>query len=855
MIFKKILLFSFVVSVALPQTSYSNDYTFGSCTSKGGWTQTALTQTASIATLITQLKDLPACKGIESLKSNLDQLQNLRSPTTEAAQRLRIESLPSELAALRQYRTSDPSTKDIVSKLILDKSLESATMSTAQNQNFSSIDPKLMMMSDRLSSLSSRFNSSVDIATESLSRYFSTVSNYSGCLMARPDLGVQLITASVDLIGAFAGGGSALSKLGKPLEGFLRMLQTSNLRNALRKANETAFLSSIACLMESTSDLYCSIEDAYHLSNSNVSTNTENIELKLKNKTGSNPIEGYFLITRELPAISNWIQAIISGATPNFETDAQQKNKIWNGIMEFIKSTNTLKSMVNESYIQTQALTDINQKRNAVYKLIFRISDTIIGDQGSSTTNYYTIEAVPQYMPFYLIGLKDIPEPCIRRPNDPVNKVLNSPQDWMLSGGSYVPQFQDPEALFQVIRAQIDGLIARAQTAASAQFQQRMVLDMQNLCAQGVTNEVVTVEQSFINVASYLNRLEDRIWKAQGHEFGNIQMIPLIRDTQKRLSTILEKFNTYKKISRSYQYKKTSADLLDSSKKSCEAIVNAAYTQLNVMLQLNTFLTNRLTTLIRHDYIMRVRNHESMSPYEQELLTVSGAALLERLSEVNRVDANRIKLDLDGAQVAAQTNLGLLQQSFSNVLAPMIEELGMVASNSKPTNVKINFKRLGRFFEDIGPAGPAAPFIIFNQWMQYRERYTLKPWFAPYTKQGADTSNNSNAQYKARICILTLGFENRESFYHLCAGSVLKSAYSIVNKPQDRKMKTSELDVSYDEYFKKSRASVTSAYAEGYKNICAFRDFDRKNQRHYLIQNQINAEKKRAEVFSAIEVQ
>src|SRR5699024_2305418 len=134
-------------------------------------------------------------------------------------------------------------------------------------------------------------------------------------------------------------------------------------------------------------------------------------------------------------------------------------------------------------------LTDLNAKRGSLYRLVFRLSDAIIN---ANNPNYFTMNTVAQKIPFFLIGEDQIPAACIKLDTDPSNKIVNTPGDWMLAGGAYVANFKDPDLLIQTISQRVDSLIASANSAASVQYRQRMVLDKQNLCAKGVTDEIVS---------------------------------------------------------------------------------------------------------------------------------------------------------------------------------------------------------------------------------------------------------------------------------------------------------------------------------------------------------------------------
>ena len=77
-----------LISVLASSTSNAGEYSFGGgCPSQGAWTQIALSQTQSITAVVNQLKNNPACKGIESVLGDLTTASSLlENPKEETNQ-------------------------------------------------------------------------------------------------------------------------------------------------------------------------------------------------------------------------------------------------------------------------------------------------------------------------------------------------------------------------------------------------------------------------------------------------------------------------------------------------------------------------------------------------------------------------------------------------------------------------------------------------------------------------------------------------------------------------------------------------------------------------------------------------
>src|SRR5207248_405956 len=86
----------------------------------------------------------------------------------------------------------------------------------------------------------------------------------------------------------------------------------------------------------------------------------------------------------------------------------------------------------------------------------------------------------------------------------------------------------------------------------------------------------------------------------------------------------------------------------------------------------------------------------------------------------------------------------------------------------------------------------------------------------------ADDKYRSFDQLKAKLCLQTLAFENRQRFAGVCSGEVLRS---IFDDPRDAASSEQRLSSSYDHYRQKYPFDRPTTG----ESICAFRDFGRRN--------------------------
>ena len=99
----------------------------------------ALQQTEQIAEVVKQLKDNPNCKGIESVVGDLQAATSLLdTPSDQVNQESKLESLPTEMSALRKTIISDGSVDNGAANMLMNRTVEAAQISSQLNQNASS---------------------------------------------------------------------------------------------------------------------------------------------------------------------------------------------------------------------------------------------------------------------------------------------------------------------------------------------------------------------------------------------------------------------------------------------------------------------------------------------------------------------------------------------------------------------------------------------------------------------------------------------------------------------------------------------------------------------------------------------
>ncbi len=841
-------------------------YSFGGgCASMGAWTQTALGQTDTLIRITQSLRDNPACKGIETIVPKLQEAQAALKLTEDEAQSAdRLESIPNEIAALRNFAVSSPDLKTEVMKLLTHRTLEGATLTAEAATAATSTTgagvaaavggpaAPAVAMAAALRSVSNRVRRASVVGLDMLDQAFTILPNYQECIMGAPDQGLALIGAMVKLSAAYASSQEAVAaRMGRTISGLVTFLRNSKFSSVLRQLNETEFWMSMSCLMETTSQSYCSTRDARKLLDYGIrelrvgATEEGKVDMK-------NPLEGYYVLTRDIPKIAEWLQKIQFGIVPKLSTDAVFKNLVLDNVNELQKNINIIRGLYKETMLTYAILPDLESKRNTLLSLVEtmdgRLSEGRGGGVNPQNMNFFVMSMSSELIPFFLIGKTELPDEC--RPRNLESGIVTpgmSFHDWVYNGGKFINEFADPDALARTVELQLEKLIELALTKASLYYQQRMIVDAANLVNDSVTSQAYTVVESLARVYEYLGGLLTRI----GTENGDVRLIPSIRETMKRINTVLLSYEEVKRVATAFP---PAGSTDEDEKKYDETVSNAykkvietAYDQFNVLLQRDTFLSTRLSTLIHYDYALRIKSKEDMSPYEKDLLIETGKELLARLLNVVGANPTAALSDLNSAMVVNKRNLEAVELLFKDKLYPVIEEIGLIAQG-RATDRNLNMRSLYRMYRDAYFSGkpPSERGWIENSLGYYWAFATggAVPWVRRFwhadlypfhvsldpTIRGADDEFQSFEQFKSRLCVQTLSFNDRKFYQDVCQGSLVKSAFSKENNPKGSPLRGIPLDIDYNEFMTgdKATAPVTS------DSICAFQNFSRRNLVYWM---------------------
>jgi hypothetical protein len=846
---KKAVTYTLLVAAALQNgmpSAEAGPYNFGgNCPSQGAWTQMALQQTQQISAAVRQLKDNPACKGITSVVANLQAATSmLDTPKDEIARENRLESLPGEMDALRRGVMDGGEVNTNTASMLLNRTMEAAAVSSELTQSGPARQSDIAKLGNGLSNLFTKYAAPTQKGLDLVTQVMQVLPDYDECLIGQPRQAMAIMGGAIKVAAAFSAAGEGVGdKLGNAVATLAQMMRDRRFTQVLRKLDETEFWFSVSCLLESTAKNYCDAQNAQEIMQYSKDQYQSAMKRTLDNRKDAsydNPLEGYYLLVRELPIISAWLQKVQFGVTPKLSSDANFKNKIWDQVTDMTKSVNSLTGYFNEQMLFMKELNDVEAKKNHLINVLGALVGKMSGGDGDGGTSsqFFTTSVNPTLLPFKLIGRDTVPSECRVTETRPIAQPWDQ---WMKTGadGNFIADFNDPDKLAMIIQTRMNDIIASASQKQSAYFRQRLVMDMPNLVNQTLTGQYMTVRKAFENSFNYLVRFENRLNKSN----MDLVLIPSVRETKVKIQKFLKSYDQLRSLGEKVVKSSSTANneaLLKDVNTAAQATLDTVFNEFNVLFQKDTFLTNRLTTFIEKDFSMRIRDGLNMSPYQQDLLIITQKNLLDKLTEVHGLNPTSSQIDLARAQVINKNNLNAIEQIFGDSMYRMILEMKAIASGKGNTEVqKLLDKKFKTQRDNYRKTAWYMPQPFAGGWIgwlmagskvksEHPDLYDGRKIGSGITSM-KDDKFGSFGQLQAMFCAQTLAFENRGAYADICAGSQLKSYYSGKNT-------ASKLDLRYNDYINKA---LTPTKIRGNsdltgKNICAYNNFMIKNLVQWL---------------------
>lgn len=878
----------------------SSAYAFsGPCASQGIWTRNALTHTNEIKQVLTRMKDNPACQSIkanivssfEQMERSLQEVQHLDGQTGSQAGRL--TQLPQEIAALRNFSRENSAFRSNVLDLLIGKTITQSHLSS-KKVNGEHLDPNQMAQS--LTDFAKR--SSI-AATSGLQIFNSTISSFqqaqAQCLDDKEGVvGATIMSGMVKVLSSFAGagpagpGGTQLANTVANLGQYLA--RDKKYVDALRSINDREFVSSMSCLLEVTTHNYCANLDGQYLFQEIMNSQSFKKQEFVNQKTGkkdikivgvsnnfekrlaNGPLAGYYILSRQVPIVTSWIQKVQYGITPQLPSEADFQVGVSTNTYTHFNTTKLIEGTFNFQKSLLRELKDFRAQQTYVLEMLESVANGMIGQGGfgTKTENFFAKVSTPNEIYFRLLGIP-VPGPVLGQGGN-VNFV-NNPAGWLQANYRELPVFSDPVKLSETITLNMQSIFRDATAQAITYYNKYFIVDKTQVVNDSLLGIDSNVRDALINIDQYLKNLEQKV-KANKNDRT---IYASILETRVRISSVLA---NYKRI---HAY---SLELIEQSKNDPEhknlsekdlntklrqlgdQLLQKVYLEFEVLTARTGWLSNRMSSFVMQDYTMSLRNRNQFDPYFEDLMIATGYNTLNQMMNMSETGYSEIKTDLDSAMNINKKNIDSLENVIRGVYVRNIFDLSLYSMNKEITDIEKQ-KLVYEMAEKVQKAQiPGEESNSFQRFI----RGKLSSMVSDISSKDADDFGGMSLTAKliapfralgqkllgsrgnivispistfdtasgemAKLCAQTLAFSNLRPYWALCENTVLYSPMMRTDsKDADiQKLLETYLSVPYKmkayeniEPAKKGTPAYNSA--KNYEaRICAVRDYHRRNE-------------------------
>ncbi|MCB0369167.1 MAG: hypothetical protein KDD45_06845, partial [Bdellovibrionales bacterium] len=672
----------------------------------------------------------------------------------------------------------------------------------------------------------------------------------------------QVLAASVSMLGALVSSGEdplgqqtavAISKLSN-------VMRESKFAGVLKKLNQQEFMASIQCIMETTSESYCSARDSRHLFNEmKKALKVRKAEKDEADKTPfpskirfDNPLYGFYVLTQFSPIVTDWLFKIQIGVTPRLKEDGQYQIRILNEINNFYTATKNIEAVFNNTTSNIQTFPDYDSKKNYAKQLVLDIASLLLNGGGlpgvSTDVNFFQKAGSPSEIPFILLGMPTPPEVISQG-------AMMPPDVWLNNNYRTMPIFNNPEQIPAIVQKNLQLIIDSASKNALSYYNERFVADPIGMVNESFIGLPYSIKISLYSIDSYLAHLSQKM-----KTYAKDQtLLGAIEDTRMRLGKIFYRYNDLAKVIHDYRTigttkhdSKTEIEFKKKFLKKNVNLINEIYTQFDVMKAKSGFLANRLITFVQADFQMFIKDviHKSNKDTDliyKEIAYASGKMIFDRLERMAGNNPTLINLDLDSALRIYKENLAAQEMLLSDSFIGILSQLKLSSEKEYYDSRNVTFNSVKRAYLDGWTStsnedrNPVVQFIngIWNtaktltgfEEQRYPIQYRSFVGIKDDTIYSVDDEFRSAKNVFNRMCIQGLAFTSKadmRAVYNLCKNVTLRSPFDINQIPDDFKK-------SYNDYLSinfsnKLKENYNQDFRLNLSNrICAFRDYNRRN--------------------------
>ncbi len=645
----------FFVSTVLSLVSFSQSRS--SCASQSGhWSDIATQQTEAIRSAIDSLRTKAQCKSFAD-GFNLDELQrinNLKDRNLKDPEKGSPITTLDNIVNLRNFTSKgganmNPAVTKAATMALASKTLSSTTIYAAAAQ---------------------KIKSSVEAGVNFSNRVMGSINanikdpEFKGCIASGGAPIAQLLMASVKLGNSLNKSTFANAKNTNNLVGnFLDLIQNDDIRQALNQDKTFEYWNDLSCLIESTTDSYCSIRDAKDLSDQITQYNSL-ASKKIKKDSKYNPLEAYFVLRRDVPNVSRWLLDVLFGNEPVTTKEAERKNEVWETAINLIKDENKVVGTINEKVIEIESIFSNASGENGKKAKILEILGFVINEltRQWEGVNFITSNYPQTQLPFLLIGKKKAPPPVTGiydrdfegKDNwiDPEcgtsynARVSYTWRKFLENSGQFHCSLDNPDEVLNVITYNFRKIMLTAKNQLLDYMNDFLVIDKVDLVSSLYKGVGISVYESMHNIYNYLYKFKKRLTlieskhKAIMSSSDSSEKKKLIVSNELiaaqtmlgNIESLLPKLDrAFSEMKKESKIRKSNTEDFEHAKMEANAkVIKTVFKEFNVLLQQSNFFKRRIETFAMYDMRLLVRENE-MSDYLNNWMVISGASVMSEV--------------------------------------------------------------------------------------------------------------------------------------------------------------------------------------------------------------------------------
>lgn len=610
----------------------------GSCSSRGFWSDAALSHTHKLVGVLQALKEKDHCKGLD------ETFRKIHSLETQLSFMLNN-------TAYRDYRVAEETIQEI--------SLELKRPDVAANTELSATltaalaEAKASLATKRVGKNVDQFHSATAQTAQALQALTSQTKDLSLCLSQSPAAAVQLATNALALGGSFITPvlGAGVGAVGALLNGAVDYVRHKGTNDGIWKLYGSSMPLALTCGLESMTQLYCQANDAFSL-----------IDFQQKNYGTHGPSDLWTsldILGRRMPVLNRWIQKVKTGVVPSNPDEAKRQIAVWSKIQFLDNASLDAEGNINatiELYEASKGKPD--DQKDLVIKFVSGGANLA----GSTTCSNNNCSASPLqlttdwelYACYWVIGVEAGRKSCPKRDvmsNETQeqwlrNKVLTmvNLDDYMSGGG---------------LRKNWEEILATARSRVDVEFSETITVDPTSLL-----DLAYQAQPDNLSPREILSMLEDFLTEAQGRpdDGKNPHHKPLIAATLATVKNLINALETPDE-------KKTAADR-----------VSQLFAELELKKGARVFV-ERLTNLLTADIRERLKNEEFPKDIS-EILKAAGIDVHERLVAAGVSNLGTAATDINQSQSLVQSNIENFTAFFAPSFVKAVKELDKRAKKS-----------------------------------------------------------------------------------------------------------------------------------------------------------------------------